>query len=237
MKIDNQQYTGVFLYKAGVRYAAGDIVIHSEGGVNVLYRVLAETSEEPSPSSLYYEEYAYGEAIKDVGAYDNESHGGKLVSCDVVDAVVARATGELATSGMVEKIAKLQTIQAYESISYSLDGFATDRVDTPSSSSFKIDVSDVSAAGITELDVFVTYAPFGSSAQSGHVYMQEMLRFVLTDRANVYLRDYEDLSCSISKSGTVYTVTITPQAGSVESGTLRVERIEGVGTIISTDDV
>jgi hypothetical protein len=35
----------------------------------------------------------------------------------------------------------------------------------------------------------------------------------------------------------VYTVTITPQAGNVESGTLRVERIEGVGTIISTDDV
>lgn len=237
MKIDNQEYTGTFLFEAGIMYTVGDIVIHSEGGVNVMYRVLADTTEEPSPNSLYYEEYAYGEAIKDVGTYDMEQHGGRLVSCSVVDAIIARATGGLATSGMAEKIAKLQTIQAYESISYSLDGIVADKADTSAYSTFKFDTTSVSTADITELDVFVTYATFGSSSASGHAYTQEMLRFVLTDRTNVYLRDYDDLSCSISKSGTTYTVTITPQASKVEPGTLRIERIEGVGTIISTDDV
>lgn len=233
---ENQEYTGAFIYKEGVTYTPGDIVIHQEGGTNVLYKVLAETSHEPSLTSLDYEEYAYGSAVKDIGTYDREPNNGKLVSCTVHAAVIKRAVGGISTSEMMAKIAKMQAIQAYESISYTLDGIVTDKVDSASGSTFKFNPDNVPDADITELDVFVTYAPSGSTSAAGFVYTQDMLRFVLTDRTNVYLRDYEDLSCSITKSGSTYTVSIAPKAGSVEAGTLLVERIEGVGTIISTDN-
>ena len=234
MIIDNTEYNGIFLYKAGVTYTVGDIVIHPEGGKNVLYRVLAQTSQEPYSKSMFYEEYACGSSIKDIGTYDNEEHINKLVSCSVMDEVMKRLTHGVNAAQARSKMYRLESIQNTESISYTLDSIVRNKQDRASGSSFVFATADMPVP-ITEIDVFVTYAPHGSSGAAGYIYRQEMVRLIPSSNRNVNLYEYEDLSCNITGSDSSYTITISPVSGKVEPGTLRIERIEGLSKPTATN--
>lgn len=232
MKIGNDIVTGMFLYKPGMTYTQGDIVSHD----GVLYVVMAEeATSEPSYGNEAYQEYAYNKAVKDTATVMDELSEFRIVSGGVVEKILSDALASIRADQLSGKINKMQALGAYESLLFTLD----DKVTMSGSTSFSFKPHDVEQADITELDVFVTFAPNDIPQVSGNLsYMQEMVRCVLTDKRQVYASDseYFDMSMSLSTDGggnAVYTVTLTPNAMRVLPQTLDITRIEGVGTIIS----
>lgn len=230
MKTGNDIVTGMFLYKPGMTYTQGDIVSHN----GVLYVVMAEeTTVEPSFGDEAYQEYAYNKAVKDTDTVMDELSKYRIVAGSVVEKILSDALGSIRTDQLSGKINKMQALSAYESLSYTLD----DKV-TSSGTSFSFKPHDVEYADITELDVFVTFAPNDiPQAQGDLLYMQEMVRCVLTDKRQVYANDSEYFEMSMTLSSDnghdVYTVSLTPNAMRVLPQTLSITRIEGVGTIVS----
>ena len=226
MKKDNDIVPGAFLYKPGITYTQGDIVSHD----GVLYVTMAEeTTSEPQFGSPEYQEYAYNKAVKDPGSVMDEQSKFHIVAGEVVEKILSDALGNIREDQLEGKIGKMQTLSRYESLSYTL----TDKVEWLSGrTSFSF--TPISELSITELDVFVTFAPLDIPQDPENlIYMQEMGRCVLTDRRQVYAKDSEYMDFSISLSNGSYIVTVTPYPMSVMPQSLQITRIEGVGTIIS----
>ena len=231
VKTGNDIVTGSFLYKPGMTYTQGDIVSHN----GVMYVVMAEeTTAEPSFGDEVYQEYAYNKAVKDTDTVMDEQSKFRIVAGSVVEKILSDALGSIRTDQLSGKINKMQALSAYESLSYTLDG----KVTTLSGTSFSFKPSEIADVDVTELDVFVTFAPSDIPQSSGNlIYMQEMVRCVLTDKRQVYAGDSEYMSVSVALStdgnDDVYTVSITPDSMKVVSQTMEITRIEGVGTIVS----
>lgn len=230
MRTGNDIITGSFLYKPGMTYTQGDIVSHN----GVLYVVMAEEmATEPSFGDDKYQEYAYNKAVKDPNVVMDGLSKFRIVAGSVVEKILSDALGSIRTDQLSGKINKMQALAAYESLSYTLDGKVT-----LSGTSFTFKPSEVGDVDITELDVFVTFAPTDIPQVEGSLtYMQEMVRCVLTDKRQVYANDSEYVSVSVTLStdnnADMYTVTISPDSMKVVSQTLEITRIEGVGTIVS----
>lgn len=226
MRIGETTVTGMFLYKPGAVYTAGDIVSHN----GTLYVVCCETSEEPHFGSSCYEEYAYNKAIKDRSSYEGETNVGRIVACNVVEEILTEALGNLEGELLSSKLLKMQRVKNYESVSYTLGLAVSEKTDT----SFKFNKAYAPDADITEILVYVTFAPSDVPQPAGHyIYKQEVVRFVLTDREQVYVEDSDYVKGTAQRASGTYSISVSA-SGPVASGSLKIERIEGVGTIIST---
>lgn len=227
MKSGNDIINGAFLYKPGVVYTQGDFVSHN----GILYVVVAdEATEEPEFGSRSYQEYAYNVAVKDKNAVMDGQSEFRVVSGRVMEELLSDALAGLNGDNLNGKLAKMRNIAAYESLSFTLDSKVTYGT---SGTSFTFQRSSVPDADITELDVFVMFAPTDLPQNPSRlIYMQEMLRCVLTDRGQVYANNSEYVGVATTLSNDTYTVSLTPYMN-VTPNSLRIVRIEGVGTIVS----